>query len=80
VNNARALEAVEDEMALRCPGDRVRAVSIEFRGPLDRETDVELLSELHPVREGGGELAMWLVTDGDVRMSAVVATSARASA
>jgi acyl-ACP thioesterase len=66
VNNARALEAVEDEMALRCPGDRVRAVSIEFRGPLDRE--------------GGGELAMWLVTDGDVRMSAVVATSARASA
>jgi acyl-ACP thioesterase len=80
VNNARALEAVEDEVALRCPDDRITAVSVEFRGPLDRETDVELLSEVRPVGEGGAELSMWLATEGDVRMSAVVATSERATA
>jgi len=80
VNNARALEAVEDEVAVRLPGDRIESVSIEFRGPLERETDVELLSEVRTIGADGSELTMWLVTEGEVRMSAVVTTSARAQA
>jgi len=80
VNNARALEAVEDETARRRPDDRIESVSIEFRGPLERESYVELLSEVRPIGADRAELAMWLVTGGDVRMSAVVETAARALA
>ena len=80
VNNARALEAVEDEAARRRPDDRIESVSIEFRGALERDTDVELLSEVRPIGTDGAELAMWLVTEGEVRMSAVVTTAARAPA
>lgn len=77
VNNARALEAVQDEMALRRPGDRIVHASVEFRGALEHGTDVELRSEVRPVEGGGAELAMWLVTEGRVRMSAVVTTTPR---
>jgi acyl-ACP thioesterase len=80
VNNTRALEAVEDEAARRRPHDRIETVSIEFRGALERETDVELLSEVRPIGADRAELAMWLVTGGEVRLSAVVTTSARAPA
>jgi acyl-ACP thioesterase len=80
VNNARALEAVEDEAALRRPDDRIESVSIEFRGALERDADVELLSEMRRSSAEGAELAMWLVTEGEVRMSAVVTTVARAPA
>ena len=80
VNNARALEAVEDEIALRRPEDRTESVSIEFRGALERDVDVELLSEVRPIGPDRAELSMWLVTEGEVRMSAVVTTSARAQA
>ncbi len=80
VNNARALEAVEDEVALRRPGDRIATVSVEFRGPLERETDVELQSDVRPTEGGGAELSMWLVTGGEVRMSAVVRTASSARA
>jgi acyl-ACP thioesterase len=75
VNNARALEAIEDEVALRRPGDRVSTVSVEFRGPLERETDVELRSAARPGAGGADELTMWLLTGGEVRMSAVVTTA-----
>jgi acyl-ACP thioesterase len=78
VNNARALEAVEDEVALRRPGDRIATVGVEFRGPLVRETDVELRSDVRPTEGGGAELAMWLVTGGEVRMSAIVRTTSHA--
>ena len=80
VNNARALEAIEDEVARRRPGDRIASVSVEFRGPLARETDVELRSDLGPTEGRGAELSMWLVTDGEVRMSAVVRTAAHGRA
>lgn len=76
VNNARALEAVEDEVAFRRPGERVRKVSLEFRGALAREVDVELQSTERPVEGGGTELSMWLLSGGDVRMSAIVTTVA----
>jgi acyl-ACP thioesterase len=77
VNNARALEAVEDEVARRRPGDRVSSVSIEFRGALELESDVELLSEVRPVKGGGAELSTWLVSAGEVRMSAIATTERR---
>lgn len=77
VNNARALEAVQDEVALRRPDDRIARVSIEFRGAIERDAVVDLRSEIRPVEGAGAELAMWLVTDGEVRMSAVVTTAPR---
>lgn len=80
VNNARALEAVEDEAARQRADDRIESVSIEFRGTLERDADVELLSEVRPNGTDGAELAMWLVADGEVRMSAMVTTVARAPA
>jgi acyl-ACP thioesterase len=76
VHNARALEAVEDAVALSRAGERIAHVSMEFRGALARETDVELVSEDRSI-EGGTELAIWLVTGGEVRVSAVVTTLPR---
>jgi acyl-ACP thioesterase len=76
VHNARALEAVEDAVAWWSPGHRIAHVSMEFRGALARETDVELLCETRAI-EGGTEIAIWLVTTGEVRLSAVVTTSPR---
>jgi acyl-ACP thioesterase len=78
VNNARALEAVEDEVARRLSHHRISNVSLEFRGALARETDVELLSEERPVEGDGSEIMLWLVTGADVRMSAVITTTPRA--
>jgi acyl-ACP thioesterase len=78
VNNARAFEPLEDEVARRHPDHRITSVSVEFRGALARETDVELVSEERPV-EGGAELALWLVSGGDVRMSAIVTSTPRGS-
>jgi len=80
VNNARALEAVEDEVARRHRDHRITSVSLEFRGALERETDVELLGDERPAEGGGAELSMWLVSGGAVRMSAIVTTTPRASA
>jgi acyl-ACP thioesterase len=80
VNNARALETIEDEVALRRRGHRVTSVSIEFRGALARETDVELVSEDRDADgspAGDRELALWLVSGGAVRMSAIVTTAPR---
>jgi acyl-ACP thioesterase len=80
VNNARALEAVEDEVARRHRDHRITSVSLEFRGALGRETDVELLSDERPRRpDGGAELSMWLVSGGTVRMSANVTSTPRTS-
>ena len=77
VNNARALEAVQDEMARRRPTDRIVRASIEFRGALERDAAVDLQSEVRALEGGGAELAMWLATDGEVRMSAILGTVPR---
>ena len=77
VNNARALEAIEDEVALRHPDHRITDVSLEFRGALARETDVELQSVERPVEGAGSQISLSLVTGGDVRMSAIVTTAPR---
>jgi hypothetical protein len=76
MHNARALEAIEDAVAWSGDGRRISHVSMEFRGALARETDVELLRETRSV-EGGTEIAIWLVTAGEVRASAVVTTVPR---
>ena len=79
VNNARALEAVQDEVSLRYPEHRITNVSVEFRGALGREREVDLVSEERSADGTAAELALWLVTGGEVRMSAVVNTAPRAS-
>jgi acyl-ACP thioesterase len=77
VNNARAFEAIEDEVARAVPGRRVASVSIEYRGALARETDVELVSTVERADGDDDRLSMWLVSGDEVRMSAVVATVPR---
>jgi acyl-ACP thioesterase len=71
VNNARSLEAVEDELVRRLPGRVARRARIEYRGTLERGDDVALVSKVEP--DGDDDvLAVWLVVDGDVRVSATV--------
>ena len=77
VNNARAFEAIEDEVAQSLPEQRVASVSIEYRGGLARETDVELVSARGAAGRKGSGLSMWLVVGSDVRMSAVITTVPR---
>jgi acyl-ACP thioesterase len=77
VNNARSLEAIEDELERRFPGRVPARMSVEYRGALERGDSVELASE---VRATGtpdeAELAAWLLVGGEVRMSARVAVRA----
>jgi acyl-ACP thioesterase len=72
VNNARYWEAVEDEIAVHLHGRRVVGTEVEFRGSVERGDDVMLVSE---VDQRGSALSVWMLVDGDVRMSAVVATN-----
>lgn len=78
VNNARYLEAVEDELAARLPKHRAIASEMEFRGQVERGDRVDLVTEVITGPVDGGhaeaELSVWLVTDGQVRMSARVET------
>ena len=71
MNNARALEAVEDEVALRRPrrSDRHRSASSFVARSNVRPTS-SFVSDVRPTEEGGAELSMWLVAGGEVRMSA----------
>ncbi len=71
VNNARSLEAVEDELVRRLPGRITRRARIEYRGTLERGDEVALVSTVSPDDEGD-VLAVWLIVDGDVRVSATV--------
>jgi acyl-ACP thioesterase len=75
VNNARYWEAVEDEMARRLPGSSVVGTEVEFRGSVQRGDDVALVSDMHQSEAPG--LSVWLLVDGDVRMSAVVTVKPR---
>jgi acyl-ACP thioesterase len=71
VNNARSLEAVEDELARCLPGRIPVRARIEYRGTLERGDAVALGSS---VSSAGGDdvLAVWLAVDDDVRVSATV--------
>lgn len=70
VNNARYLEAVEDELVTRLPKHQPVRAELEFRGAVGRGDELELHSETKPAVEGEGELFVWLVSDAEVRMSA----------
>jgi acyl-ACP thioesterase len=74
VNNARYLEAVEDELVARLPKHRPAWAEVEFRGAVERGERVELRSEVGATVEGEGELLVWLVNESEVRMSARVGT------
>ncbi len=74
VNNARYLEAVEDELSRLLPGSHVRRAEFEYRGAVERGDELVLRSAVRTV-DDGTELHVWLVDGGDVRMSAVVTTS-----
>jgi acyl-ACP thioesterase len=71
VNNARAFEAIEDELVERLGPHRVETVTVEFRGALERGDDVELVSEVRPLEGPAQQVTAWLVTRGEVRVSAV---------
>jgi acyl-ACP thioesterase len=75
VNNARSLEAVADEVAIRLPGTRPESFTVEYRGMLERGDAIELRSSIEDgsSRDGHGSvLTAWLLVDGDVRVSARV--------
>jgi len=74
VNNARYLEAVEDELTMRLPKHNPVSAELEFRGAVERGEPVELVAEVVPSVEGEGELLVWLMSGGEVRMSARVCT------
>jgi acyl-ACP thioesterase len=75
VNNARSLEAVEDELVQRLPDRRLRRARIEYRGTIERGDAVDLGSVVTPGIDD--ELAVWLAVAGDVRVSATVAVAPR---
>jgi acyl-ACP thioesterase len=68
VNNARSLEAMEDEFVARLAGRVPIAMRVEYRGTIERGDRVELASEVRR----DAELAVWLTVDGEVRVSATV--------
>jgi acyl-ACP thioesterase len=74
VNNARSLEAVEDELVDRLRGGRLRRARIEYRGTIERGDIVELASAV--TRGVDDELDVWLVVAGDVRVSATALVEA----
>lgn len=72
VNNARSLEAVEDELVRRLPGRVPVRARIEYRGTLERGHLVELASAIGPDGDDADVLSVWLSVDGEVRVSATV--------
>jgi acyl-ACP thioesterase len=75
VNNARSLEAVDDELARRLPAHLPRRTRIEYRGTLERGDAVSLASAVTAAApDGDGErvLSVWLAVDDEVRVSATV--------
>ena len=72
VNNARSLEAIEDELVARLPGWVPVGLSVEYRGTLERGDVVRLASEVRTTPAGETELAAWMLVDDDVRISARV--------
>jgi acyl-ACP thioesterase len=74
VNNARYLEAVEDELAARLPKHEVTWAEMEFRGAVERGEEIELATVAGDEVEGEAALSVWLVSGGSVRMSTRVGT------
>jgi acyl-ACP thioesterase len=74
VNNARSLEAVEDELVRRLPGRVPIRARIEYRGTLERG-DAVLLASRAAVGGDVEVLTVWLAVGGDVRVSASVTVS-----
>ena len=74
VNNARYVEAVEDELVAALPKHQPVRAELEFRGAVERGELLELRSDVVPAPEDEGELWVWLVSDGDVKMSARLGT------
>jgi acyl-ACP thioesterase len=72
VNNARSLEAVEDELAARLPGRVPTRARLEYRGTIERGDEVELASAVRSADARTSELSVWLTVRGDVRVSATV--------
>jgi acyl-ACP thioesterase len=71
VNNARSLEAVEDELVRRWPGRVPMRARVEYRGTLERRDEVALAGVV--ARDGDDDaLAVWLAVGGEVRVSATV--------
>jgi acyl-ACP thioesterase len=75
VNNARSLEAVEDELVDRLPDGRLRRARVEYRGTIERGDMVELGSVV--TRGSDDELAVWLAVAGEVRVSATALLATR---
>lgn len=74
VNNACYLEAVEDELAARLPKHKAIRAEMEFRGAVERGDGLDLVTEVIESSDTDAELSVWLVTGGEVRMSARVET------
>ena len=85
VNNARSLEAVEDELVRRLPDRHVRRARFEYRGSLGRHDEVAVASAVTPAgvgavegaHEDGDRLAVWLAVEEEVRVSATVTVAGR---
>jgi acyl-ACP thioesterase len=75
LNNARALEAIEDELAAAVPGARPVRAGLEYRGAVERGDTITRTSRVTPADDGGTDLAVWLCTGDDVRVSAIVTTA-----
>ena len=71
VNNARSLEAVEDELARCLPGRVPSRARVEYRGTVERG-DAGRPGRRRACDGNESELAMWLSVDGEVRVSATV--------
>jgi acyl-ACP thioesterase len=71
VNNAVSWSAAEDALATRAPRARVTGAEIEYRAPIDRGEEPELVM----AHGDGDDLCCWLTVDGTVRSSAVLGLS-----
>jgi acyl-ACP thioesterase len=71
VNNARSVEAIDDEFVACLPGAHAARMRMEYRGAIERGNAVELSSVVRD-RAGEEELAVWLTVGDDVRVSATV--------
>jgi len=67
VNNAASWSAVEDALWREPQDGQLARAEMEYRAPVDLGDRVELRT-----LPGTGELACWLMTDGEVRTSAFV--------
>ena len=75
VNNARSLEAIEDELVERLPGRSPLRARIEYRGSIERGDSVMLHSAVigdDDDEESKLELAAWLCVGDEVRVSGSV--------